>query len=209
MTTALEHVLGVLGEDLGLVVDDDGGMLPSGFAAFDHARRYRYLLARTWDGDLDPAVWLMCNPSTADAFVLDATLRRCRAFSHTWGHGGMVILNAFAFRATQPDDMKAQPDPVGPVNDAVIAVTAAGLPGAPWIVGWGANGGHLGRDRQVAAILAGYELSPSMLAVTKDGHPGHPLRLRADAKPTPWNLPNAVYGASCGDRSDRSPDPKP
>jgi hypothetical protein len=42
------------------------------------------------------------NPSTADAEVNDPTIRRCIGFAHDWGFGGLLMLNLFAFRATDP-----------------------------------------------------------------------------------------------------------
>jgi hypothetical protein len=60
------------------------------------------------------------NPSTADHRKLDPTLRRVRNFAQKWGLGGFVMLNLFAYRATEPRDMKRAEDPVGPKNDRYI-----------------------------------------------------------------------------------------
>lgn len=51
----------------GLLLEEDAwdGMLAT--AVMDEARTYRYLLTRIWDTNRRPMVWLMLNPSTADA----------------------------------------------------------------------------------------------------------------------------------------------
>lgn len=174
----------------GLVVDDGDEM--GAFAVFSPDRLYRYLLARSWGGGRY-AVWLMLNPSTADAFKLDPTLRKCRGFAQRWGCGGMVILNAFAYRATDPKVMKAQDDPVGGLtNDTTIHTVAKLMPDALWTVGWGVHGTHRGRDAGVAAELARAGVQAQTLLYTKDGHPGHPLLVPYATTPIPWPPPAEV-----------------
>ena len=42
-------------------------------------RVYRYTIERIWNPDVDPVLFIMLNPSTADAGA--ATTRRCTAFA--------------------------------------------------------------------------------------------------------------------------------
>src|SRR5438309_1272265 len=81
-------------------------------ALFDPTGRYRYTLTRVWDPALEPVVFVMLNPSTADASRDDPTIRRCINLARAWGFGSMHALNLFAFRATRPADLRAAPDPV-------------------------------------------------------------------------------------------------
>lgn len=78
-------------------------------------RRYRYALWRRW-GDGPHAMFIGLNPSTADETADDPTIRRCIAFARAWGYGALCMANLFAYRATQPADMLAQDDPVGPAT---------------------------------------------------------------------------------------------
>ncbi|WP_030186512.1 DUF1643 domain-containing protein, partial [Streptomyces capuensis] len=55
--------------------DPDSGH--QGAAVFDRSRIYRYLLTRVWDPSRPLLVYLMLNPSTADATTADPTIRRC------------------------------------------------------------------------------------------------------------------------------------
>ncbi|MDB5370005.1 MAG: hypothetical protein JWP20_1563 [Roseomonas sp.] len=161
-------------------------------AEFSDDGRYRYTLERRWDGKPfgSPGVvaWLMMNPSTADEQVDDPTVRRARDFTRRWGHGAMVVLNAFALRATKPSMLLEAEDPVGPGNDAAIAFWAAkadmvvaawGLPPKP--LRW--------RSVAVAALLAKAGVQPLALKVTQSGQPGHPLYIGGDTRPVPWVAP--------------------
>lgn len=138
---------------------------------------YRYTLSRWWDRApgwqrTPPAVWIMLNPSTADALVDDATTRRVMGFTRSWGFSGAVVLNLFALRARNPRRLVEAPDPVGPRNDRIIrdATPAAGVV----VAGWGAHPLAVDRAAQVRELIA----QPLMcLGRTKAGHPRHPLYL--------------------------------
>jgi hypothetical protein len=154
----------------------------AGEAYFDDTRTYRYALSRCWDPKKPMMLFVGLNPSTADENKLDPTLRRIRWFAQREWCGGFWVANLFAFRATKPENMMAAADPVGPDNDRWI------LDMARWssliLVGWGANGGHRGRDMEVRKLLQGFDIH--CLAKTKTGQPGHPLYLRGDTLLTPF-----------------------
>jgi hypothetical protein len=160
----------------------------SGWALLDAARTRRYLLARTWAPRLPVLTWVMLNPSTADAFTDDPTIRRCIAFASRDGYGGIKVVNLFALRAARPADLRAAVDPVGAANDRILAVHARGAV----VAAWGAAGQLHGRADQVAGHLAADGVTLLCLGVTKDGHPVHPLargrsRVRDDAPIMPWH----------------------
>ena len=160
-------------------------------ATFSPCERYRYSL--TWGLDTWPdprrgvCVFLMLNPSTADAFKLDPTLTRCKAFAEREGCGWLHVVNLFAFRATDPADMKRADDPVGRMNDHYIRTALESIQdcGGTLICGWGTHGAHNGRDAKVRKIITDMGVRPHCLSLTKAGHPGHPLYLRADSPVVP------------------------
>lgn len=102
---------------------------------------YRYDLTRTWDRTLPLVVFVMLNPSTADGLKDDATIRKCMRFAWIWGYGGIVVVNLFAWRATNPKMVAALPDQrgTGPLNDDFIeaAVTESGS--TLTVCAWGAQ----------------------------------------------------------------------
>ena len=117
------------------------------------------------------------NPSTADETTDDPTLVRCMNFAKAWGYGGVCMANLFAYRATDPADMKAATNPIGSQNNKWLKVLAkdAGL-----IIGaWGNDGAFMGRSAQVKKRV------PAMrcLKMNKSGEPAHPLYQRADVIP--------------------------
>jgi hypothetical protein len=166
----------------GLIVDQ-GHLAGLDVAVLSPDGRYRYALTRVWDTSPDArcAVWLLLNPSRADAFRSDPTLTRCIQFSRREGCGGLIIVNLFAVRSPQPTVMMSHPHPVGEHNDRLLDLVADRLPGALWIAGWGAHGAHQGRAAAVRAALAGRVRLHHLGPLTKDGQPGHPLYLPATA----------------------------
>ena len=89
-------------------------------AVFSPNGVYRYSLSRVWKREKGLVLFLLLNPSTADANVLDPTLRRCMSFAEAWGYGGILVGNIFALRSTDPQFLYLSRDPIGPTNDFYI-----------------------------------------------------------------------------------------
>lgn len=151
-------------------------------AGFSGCRTWRYWLARTWAVDRAPLVVIGLNPSTADETADDPTIRRCIDFARRWGHGGLTMLNLFAFRSTDPRGLRRAFDPVGPQNDTVLR---SATEGRRVLCAWGAHGSYMDRNAVVAELLADRDLV--CLGQTKDGHPRHPLYMRADTPPVAYS----------------------
>lgn len=145
-------------------------------AEISECGHYRYLLWRKWTPGLQSLVWIMLNPSTADAEQDDPTIRICCGRAVHMGFGGILVANLFAWRSTSPAVMKTVADPIGPENDHYLRRIVAFNPTV--IAAWGADGAHLGRDSQVVSLMT-RELSTPLLALrlTKSGAPCHPLRI--------------------------------
>jgi len=161
---------------MALVTDTD--LTGTATAQFSPCRTYRYVLTRTWGGG-PPAVFVMLNPSTADAMADDPTIRRCKQFARRSARGGLVVVNLFALRATDPRELRKHRDPVGEDNDWCIREYCA--PGALIVAAWGAHGSLRGRDRAVAGLLRGVGADLRCLGTTAAGAPRHPLYVRGDA----------------------------
>jgi hypothetical protein len=75
-------------------------------AIISNSNLYRYELHRTWDIDKGEVLFIMLNPSTANAWKDDLTTIRCINFAKKWGYGGISIGNIYPFRAKRPKDLK-------------------------------------------------------------------------------------------------------
>jgi hypothetical protein len=143
---------------------------------------YRYWLTREWDDSLRRVLWCCLNPSTADADVDDASVRKMVGFSKLFGYGGLVLVNLQAFRSTDPKSVPGGLRGVGPDNDDWIGRLAHEM---TVICAWGA-------DKKVVESGRAYEVRKILqvesrgeiycLGKTRDGHPRHPLYLPYDAK---------------------------
>lgn len=160
-------------------------------ATLSACAQYRYDLyraidlgGRTSQGDV---VFVMLNPSTADAFVEDPTIRRCIGYAHDWGYGELWVVNLFGLRATKPTALKAHSDPVGPLNDRFLHWRIAAA--CRVVLAWGDH--RVARERE-RDILLSLETTyfPAyhrfvVLGWTKGRHPRHPLYMKADVVPQP------------------------
>jgi len=140
-------------------------------AVLDATSTYRYRLSRCWLGGAGGVLFIILNPSTADARQDDPTIRRCIRFAQRWGAARLEVVNLFAYRATSPGGLIDVHDPIGPENNYHI-LTAANLSGRI-VVAWGVLGTFLDRDKAVLKMLGDRPLF--CLGRTKGGHPRHPL----------------------------------
>jgi hypothetical protein len=137
--------------------------------------RYRYTLRRQWADSGPRALWVMCNPSTADATQDDPTIRRCISFSKREGFAGLTVVNLYAWRATDPRELRTAIDPIGCSNDVCIQGELAGASGV--IVAWGRSVENARGWQNRAGLVADTLPGAMCLGTTKAGHPRHPLML--------------------------------
>ena len=155
-------------------------------AVISPCETYRYLLSRPGEDSARawaPLVFIMLNPSTADARSDDPTIRRCRGFARDWGYNGLVVVKLFALRATDPSELAGADDPVGPENDAWLRHIAGQHP--IMVAAWGANGPRE-RVEKVLEIINEKGAQLWSLGVTKAGAPSHPLYIPRDRRLSRW-----------------------
>lgn len=143
-------------------------------AQISNCGRFRYVLRRRWGPGEPDAVFVMLNPSTADASHDDPTIRKCMGFARRWGNGGIAVVNLYAFRATDPADLKRAGWPIGPANDDAIHSYATAHGEA--VLAWGGNARD-GRAAVVTSMLRRAGVRLLCLGYTKAGQPRHPLML--------------------------------
>lgn len=150
-------------------------------ATLSECSGYRYELSRGWCQN--PLIFLMLNPSTADHNIDDPTIRRCMSFAEQNGYDGIMVLNLYALRATDPKQLWCSLDPVGENNDFYLHKYARQY--GSFLCAWGKNAK---RDRvsQVVDILKSYNANLYCLGVNKDNSPKHPLYLAKNSKIIKW-----------------------
>lgn len=146
-------------------------------AILSRNRLYRYVLWREWNLGKGTCVFIGLNPSTADEAVDDPTLRRCVNFAKDWGYGKYVMVNLFAYRATDPRDLKIIPKPIGYKNNHYIKEQCHDADLV--VAAWGNYGHLLKRDKQVLKLLKNVSLK--CFKITAQGQPAHPLYQSKDS----------------------------
>jgi hypothetical protein len=152
-------------------------------AVISDCGKFRYRLWRKW-AEGSPLLFVMLNPSTADAEEDDPTIRRCLKFAQAHAFGELEVVNLFAYRATDPADLKAAGYPVGPDNDAYIAAAVADS--AAVCVAWGSHAAGLVRPGIVLQQLVALGVKPQCLRITRSGYPQHPLMLPSSCRLMPF-----------------------
>ena len=157
--------------------DDDlfgDGIAKGAIFSSEEIPLYRYMLWRVWNDNLPVLVVIMLNPSTADHEEDDRTIMTVTARAKANNYGGLIVVNLFAWRATDPDDMKAADNPTGSYNDYIINLALTHSDSAP-LCAWGVHGVHRKRNEEVRCFLEKKGMTPIVLKMSKEGHPEHPL----------------------------------
>lgn len=150
---------------------------------------YRYRLERTVAMAGPVYAFFGINPSTADANLDDATVRKWIGFTKVWGGSRFIVGNVFAFRST---DVKALADAADPFGDDIGDHVTSIIEEADILVPcWGRTDKVPPQLRHAFDVLMDALVSsgkPVMhFGLTKGGDPKHPLMLGYDTPLTPWS----------------------
>jgi hypothetical protein len=182
-----------------------------GWARFSNCKKYRFRLGRkltprtidlSWEEiragyPLVRVVFLMLNPSVADAFKPDRTVERCMDFARRWGADVLEVVNLFAFISTDPKAMErfvvsgmSPIEGIGGWTDNNLQILDACRGAHKVIAAWGNGGGLYDRDKAIMGKLADHHIVLEALALTKERHPRHPHargvhRIPEDTLPRP------------------------
>lgn len=123
----------------------------------------------------------MLNPSTADEKTNDPTVERCQRRAMKLGFGGLIVVNIFAYRSTDPEELYTVDNPIG--QDNLQAISNAATATEMFVCGWGKHGKLENRGNEVIQILKSFKVIPYALKINKDGTPAHPLYIGYKVKP--------------------------
>jgi hypothetical protein len=147
-------------------------------AVISDCGKYRYLLRRTWDHDKQRVLIVMLNPSTADAEIDDNTIRSCIRLCKGLGYGSFEVVNLYAWRATDPDELARVRYSIGERNNATIEAAIGRCDLA--ICAWGAHpmAESWQRNAEVFNLLSARRPAVFCFGLTKSGAPKHPLYIK-------------------------------
>lgn len=137
------------------------------------------------------------NPSTADATLDDATVRKWRGFAMRLGGYRFIVGNVFAYRATDVRELAQASNPIGLENNPHLLRIAAD---ADILVPCWGNRDKAPRELRsrfddVLAMLLATDKPVLHFGLTKGGDPKHPLMLGYDTPLTPWGAAAKKGGA--------------
>ena len=146
---------------------------------------YRYILGTRGQ---NPLICIGINPSTAQPGALDNTLKSVERIALANGFDSFIMFNVYAQRATRPDDMERSCNLslhrenmeafryVLSISDkpTVWAAWGAIIEKRPYLMDCLKDMVSIGREYGASWQCAG--------AISKKGHPHHPLYLRKDEK---------------------------
>ena len=156
----------------------------------DHYSEYRYILGTR---GRRPLICIGVNPSTAIPGRLDNTLKSCERIALGNGFDSFIMFNVYAQRATIPEDMDRELNPLLHAENmkafryvlarsgefpAVWAAWGAVIAKRPYLPGCVLDMAAAGQEYSARWFTAGPR--------SKDGHPHHPLYLKKDSRLEPF-----------------------
>ncbi len=139
---------------------------------FNEAMTHRYFLRRAWGGT-KACLFIMLNPSRADATRSDNTVTRCIKFSQQWGYHQLWVVNLFAYRTPYPGDLYSANDPIGDDNDFYISLAVRQADEV--VVAYGNHGSYMDRANHVIDLIRFEGKEAKTFGLTAQRHPIHPL----------------------------------
>ena len=146
---------------------------------------YRYILGTRGQ---NPLICIGINPSTAEPEHLDNTLKSVERIALGNGFDSFIMFNVYAQRATDPDAMEKVCNPLLHKENLEAFRYVLSISKAPAVwAAWGAiieKRSYLARCvEDMVALGQAYGAKWYCAgAITKKGHPHHPLYLRKDEK---------------------------
>ena len=152
---------------------------------------YRYILGTRGK---NPLICIGINPSTAEPDNLDNTLKSVERIALGNGFDSFIMFNVYAQRATSPDDMERECNPLLHKQNLEAFRYVLSISQKPAV--WAAWGAIIEKRKYLPdcvrdMLTLGEEFGACWYcagAITKKGHPHHPLYLRKDEKIRPFDV---------------------
>ena len=150
-------------------------------ATFSGHRKYRYALWRVWDQTKPLVMFIGLNPSTANEFEDDPTIKSVCRLAKGNGYGGVYMMNCFAFVSTDPKLLMRNPMSDEWNNNTLTSVASMCQ---DVVFAWG----NFDIVRTTGRDIELCEMFPRalMIGANKNGSPRHPLFISAKTKLTAY-----------------------
>ena len=158
---------------------------------------YRYILGTRGK---NPLICIGINPSTAEPDNLDNTLKAVERIALGTGFDSFIMFNVYAQRATDPNSMEKVCNLQLHKENLEAFRYVLSISDKPAV--WAAWGAIIEKRDYLAdcvrdMVQVGQEYGASWYcagAITKKGHPHHPLYLRKDEKLKPFDVTGYLEG---------------
>lgn len=150
-------------------------------AVISECEKYRYKLWRIWDETKPLILWVMLNPSTADATEDDPTIKKLIRLTKLWGYGGFYVGNVFPYRATNPKELKKVGFEIAAKEENWQHLREMNSHCQLRIL---AHGNPPIKTTNIKTMFDDWHC----LKITNSGNPYHPLYLKEDIKPFSYTL---------------------
>ena len=152
---------------------------------------YRYILGTRGK---NPLICIGINPSTAEPDNLDNTLKSVERIALGNGFDSFIMFNVYAQRATSPDDMEKTCNLQLHKENLEAFRYVLSISEKPAV--WAAWGAIIEKRKYLPGCVrdmleSGKEFGAQWYcagAITKKGHPHHPLYLKKDEKLKPFDV---------------------
>lgn len=146
----------------------------------DMTRRYAY--CEIWNPNASLIMWVMTNPGTGETEKRRRyTLERCRVWSRSWGHGGLLFGNLTSRRTKLVRELSSRDFEPEPTN--ILALEMLRSLADEVVVAWGNTARNSLALANALPLLDGAHC----LGTTRRGQPRHPLYVPHSVERTRWN----------------------
>lgn len=168
----------------------------------NHYEEYRYLLGTRGE---NPLICCGINPSTAAPDALDNTLKSAERIALHNGFDSFIMFNVYAQRATNPDDMERHFNAQLHAENKKAFAYALSLCRSDTPTVWAAWGNIVEKRKYLNLCLReiialgneNYAQWVSAGAISKRGHPHHPLYLKKDSALDAFDMAHYVQSILC------------
>lgn len=142
-------------------------------AIFDDNKAHRFRLWRKWDSSKPMVLFIMLNPSTADADKNDPTVTRLIKFAQNFNYGGFYVGNIYSYITPYPETLYFLRSDEFKYEENLDHLLQMADECKDIIFGWGNGAKIFNSPAEITRMFP----EAFCFELTNTGHPKHPLYL--------------------------------